>query len=332
MKHNNTKKTKYHHISTSERDEISFYLAREKSDSEIAIQLNRHRTTIWREQKRNKPKVNEVRYLAHLANNRAKERWKTSHERLRLADKRVRAHVETRIRKGYSPEQTAARIAVEKPDLITNYESIYQYIYKEARHLIPFLRKQHRKRRNRGSGKNKRAIKVQNRTMIDKRPKSVETRKDFGHWEGDTMVSRLSKAALMVVYERKTMMLRLQKMTAKTAEQMRKKVIKSLCKMPDKFVKTITLDNGTENAEHEYIARSLNADIFFCNPYHSWEKGGVENIIGLIREYLPKKTDIAKLSNRQIKQIERKLNNRPRKRLGYRTPLEVYREIVALAA
>lgn len=324
--------TKYCHISTEERDLFSIYFGQGKSDVEIAILTHRHRTTIWREKNRNQPKIREVRYLSHRADAKAKERWKTSHERLRLADKRLRAHVETKIRKGYSPEQTAARIAIEKPDLVINHESIYQYIYNEARHLIPCLRKQHRKRRNRGSGRNKRAIKVQNRTMIDKRPKEVETRKVFGHWEGDTMISRLSKAALMVVYERKTMLLRLQKMEAKTAEQMRKKVIKSLCKMPDGFVKTITLDNGTENAEHEHIAKVLNADIYFCNPYHSWEKGGVENIIGLIREYLPKKTDIAKLSNKQIKRIERKLNNRPRKRLGYRTPLEVYMEIVALAA
>lgn len=329
MPHNNTK---YCHISTEERDLFSIYLGQGKSDIEIAILTNRHRTTIWREKTRNKPKINEVRYLSHRADAKAKERWKTSHKRLRLADKRLRAHVETKIRKGYSPEQTAARIVLKKPELVTNYESIYQYIYNDARHLIPFLRKQHRKRRNRGSGKNKRSIKVPNRVMIDKRPRSVETKRTFGHWEGDTMISRQSKAALMIIYERKAMMIRLQKMEAKTAEQMRKKVIKSLCRMPGKFVKTITLDNGTENAEHEHIAKVLDADIYFCNPYHSWEKGGIENSIGLIREYLPKKTDIAKLSNKRIKQIERKLNNRPRKRLGYRTPLEVYKEIVALSA
>lgn len=323
---------KYHHITKDDRDIIAVRLAQDRSDTDIAAEIGKHRTTIWRERTRNRPQIRDVRYLANRAHDRAMQRQKTAHERERLDNKRLRAHVTTRIKKGYSPEQVAGDLAILKPELKTNHESIYQYIYSEARELLPHLRKHRQNRRKRGSGKNKRVGKVQNRTMISERPSVVSENKEYGHWESDTMVSRQSKAALQICYERKMMYVKLKKLEAKTAEEMRKGITKGFCRMPKMMLKTMTMDNGTENAQHLMISSILGIDIYFCNPYHSWEKGGVENIIGLIREYLPKGMDLSKLSSREVKQIERRLNNRPRKRLGYLTPAKVFRQVVALAA
>lgn len=332
MRKDTSNPRKYHHITKEDRDIIAVRLAEEKSDTEIGKEIGRHRSTIWREKKRNKPMIRNVRYLAHRAHERAIERWKTSHFRERLANKRLRSLVTTRISKEYSPEQVVGDLAIKKPELGINHESIYQYIYHDARELIPKLRKHHRNRRKRGSGKNKRAAKVQNRTMIDKRPKAAGKKIQFGHWEGDNMISRASKASLLVLKELKSQRIILKRLEAKTAENMRKGLTKTLCKMPSKMLRTLTLDNGTENAEHEHVSDVLGIDVYFCNPYHSWEKGSVENIIGLIREYLPKGTDLGKLTKKQIKWIERRLNNRPRKCLGYQTPEKVFRQAVALAA
>jgi len=166
--------------------------------------------------------------------------------------------------------------------------------------------------------------------MIDQRPDEVATRNTFGHWEADTVVSRESKAALMVVQERKSRLTLIRKLIRKTAKEMCKAVNRCLAQKPESMKKIITFDNGAENAEHEKISECLNVDTYFCNPYHSWKKGSVENAIGLIRAYLPKKTDFKKISVDEIKLIEHLLNTRPRKCLGFKTPLEVYREAVAL--
>jgi len=332
MKQDTSKTRKYHHLGKDDRDIIAYLLARNASDSEIAIEIKRHRTTIWREKTRNRPQIRDVRYLAHRAHDRAVRRKQEAHEKPRVEDIKIRNYIASKIKQGYSPEQVAGTIQLEIPGSSVSHETIYQFIYFEARELIGFLRKQHNRRRKRGSGMNKRAVKVPNRVMIAERPQVVTEKKEYGHWEADTMVSRASKAALQVIYERKSMYLRLKKLERKTAEEMRKGLTRGMCRLPERLRKTITFDNGSENAEHEKVDRVLKTKSYFCNPYHSWEKGGIENAIGLIREYLPKRIDIAKIDNKEIRKIQRRLNNRPRKSLGYLTPAKVFRRAVALAA
>ena len=153
--------------------------------------------------------------------------------------------------------------------------------------------------------------------MIDKRPKAVENRKEFGHWEGDTAVSRKSLAALQILIERKTLAVKLTKLKRKTADEMDKAITKRLRHYKKGVVKTITYDNGTENAFHEKTNKKLGCKSYFCNPYHSWEKGSVENVIGMVRWFFPKRTDFAKLTDQKIKEVEDFINKRPRKGLAF---------------
>ena len=211
----------------------------------------------------------------------------------------------------------------------TNYETIYQWIYSDRKDLIPFLIKSHRIRRKRGSANQKRCPKIPNRTMIEKRPDYINLRSEIGHWEIDTAISRKSKAAIMVLVERKTRYVIIKKLTGKTAYFMHNATVKSLKDYPVNIRQSITYDNGTENTLHELTNKVLGTKSYFCNPYHSWEKGTVENIIGIIRRFYPKKTDWKNISQWDLNKIARFINNRPMKLLGFKTPYQVF---VALAS
>lgn len=324
MNQDTIKSSQYHHLSKADRDVISYGLAQGKSDTEIALELNRDRSTIYRERKRNIPSIRDVRYLSHRAQMRAEIRSIQSHMKPRLKDQKTKNYVVKQLKEGLSPQQIAGRMKEQKMDISTNHESIYQFIYEEARDLIKYLRKHHRKRRNRGSGQNKRVVRVPNRVMINERPKKANLRNEYGHWEADTITSRRSLAAVQVLLERKTRFVKITKLKAKTSSYMSIAMNRRLCKVPGKMRKTMTYDNGTENVDHERSNKVLNMKSYFCNPYHSWEKGGVENINGLIREYLPKGCDLSKITKEEARAIEKKLNNRPRKCLGYQTPAEVF--------
>jgi IS30 family transposase len=211
----------------------------------------------------------------------------------------------------------------------TNYETIYQWIYNDRKDLIPFLTKSHRIRQKRGSAKQKRCPKILNRTMIDKRPDYVNLRCEIGHWEIDTVISRKSKAAIMVLAERRTRYVIIKKILAKTAYLMHNATVKSLINYPANIRHSITYDNGTENTLYELTNKVLGTKSYFCNPYHGWEKGTVENIIGIIRRFYPKKTDWENITQWGLNKIARFINNRPMKLLGFKTPCQAF---VALAS
>jgi IS30 family transposase len=233
------------------------------------------------------------------------------------------------IRQGWSPELITGRIIKLWPKEHLCHETIYDWIYQQRKDLIPYLVKAHKKRQRRGYSRKHTKTHIPGRVSIRQRPKEVEMRNTFGHWEADTAVSRQSKAAISVLVERKSRISKIQKLKRKTARNMRANLNRSLGHMPKKFRKSITFDNGSENTEHLEVQKQTGMRTYFCEPFHSWEKGTVENTIGLIRRYLPKKTDFAKVSSKTIKTIERRLNNRPRKCLGFSTPAEVYRRGVA---
>ena len=328
-KNSTNSKRKYSQLSLDEREEIAIGLEQGMALNAIAKALGRHRSSLGRELKRNQPKLNRVRYRANRAQLCADNRRQTIHLRERLGNVSVRQYVESKLKEGWTPELIAGRLPIDYPGLKTNYESIYQWIYLDRRDLIPFLVRSHKKRKKRGSAKNKRSIRIPNRVSIDVRPVEVAMRQEPGHLEADTAVSRQSKAALSIVVERTSRICKLTLLEAKTAENMHKALVQSLQEFPAKLRKTITYDNGTENAQHEATNSVLNTQSFFCNPYHSWEKGSVENCIGLVRRVFPKKTNWALLTQADLDILEHKLNTRPRKCLGFKTPEEVY---VALAA
>jgi transposase, IS30 family len=197
--------------------------------------------------------------------------------------------------------------------------------------LIKHLRRAHKKRKTKGIGRKEKKTKIPNRNPIDARPKTVEDRKQYGHWEGDTLISRKSKAALHTLVERKSRLLVLSKLGRKSAVETSRMIIRRLGKLPAKGRRTLTLDNGTENAKHEKVTEKLGMKCYFARPYASWQRGTNENMNGLVRWYLPKGTDFSKIDKEYLKLIEYLINSRPRKCLGYRTPLEVAASSVALA-
>ena len=311
------------HLSLGEREEIGIMLAQGKSYREIGKAMGRHHTTISRELQNNAPPIHKGYYLAHKAHERATERRVETHKRPRLKNEPTRKYVVKMIKKGWSPEQISGQIAEMHPDLEIGYEAIYQYIYEEQPQLIHYLARSHRERFPRGHSRKHCRSHIPRRTPLEQRPKEVEAREVIGHWESDAVVSRQSLAALQVSTERKSRFVRITKTNRKTSSKAMKAVIRQLKGYSPNFCKTVTLDNGSENTEHERITAAIGAQTFFCAPFHSWEKGTVENTIGLIRRFFPKGTDFNRVSYYAVKKVEQLLNNRPRKCLNYATPQKV---------
>lgn len=324
----------YTQLTSEERDIIAVLWAQGKGPSEIARVVGRHKSTICRELKRNKSPVYNV-YLSHRAHERAVKRKQHAAQRMRLKNGVIMAYVIEKLHLDLSPEQVAGRISHDIPRYSISHESIYQFIYarETVKHmdLRPCLLRRHRKRLERGHSRKHQKPHIPERLSIIKRPASVNDRREPGHWEVDTMVSRQSAPSLGVALERLSRKTHIAKLATKTARELRVSLNRRLSRHPDHMRKTITYDNGSENVEHALVNKALGTQSYFCEPYHSWEKGSVENAIGLIRRYLPKGTDFATITKEQIKQIEDALNNRPRKVLNYRTPNEVFNESVALA-
>jgi len=210
------------------------------------------------------------------------------------------------------------------PDQYVCHEAIYQYIYIQAPDLIAYLARKHKKRRTKNPYRGT-VERIKNRVSIALRPTQADDREMVGHWESDSMVGGDRKSGLNVLLERVTRLVNISLMKNKTAQETKSAVTRRLSNHPDELVKSITYDNGSENVLHQEINDKLGVQSFFCEPYHSWEKGSVEQINGLIRRYLPKGTDFNNVTAAEINRIEKLLNNRPRKCLNYRTPYEMFR-------
>lgn len=324
---------KYNHLTLVERDVITTMLSEKHNLCEIAKSLGRSKSTISRELKLNSSPEYKL-YLSHRAHLRAVQRRKEASRRPRLKNNQILSYVTSKLKEGWSPEQIAGRICIDHKGLYISREAIYQYIYHPEtpgrKDLIGCLRRAHRKRKTRGIGRKERKTRIPNRIPIDLRPPSVEKRKHYGHWEADSLVSRKSLVALNSLVERKSRLLMITKLRRKSADATCKAIVNRLKDLPKKARRTLTLDNGTENAMHEKITSSIGIKCFFTHPYCSWERGTNENLNGLIRWYLPKGTDFSNISDEQIEHIEYLINNRPRKCLGFKKPTEVASSFVAL--
>jgi transposase, IS30 family len=325
--------THYQHLTASERDMIASLKATGTSLREIARILDRNPGTISRELKRNASPEYQL-YMSHRAQGRADQRRKAASHRPRLKNEHLRSYVHDKLALGWSPEQIAGRLRLDHPELSISHEAIYQYLYhprtEDRQTLIRCLRRAHRHRKPRQLGRRERKTKIPGRIPIDQRPADVATRDTFGHWEGDSLVSRKSKVALNTLVERQTRLLYLTRLPQKTALATCHAIRTRFEGLPPTARRSLTLDNGTENTLHQEITAILGLPCYFAHPYASWERGTCENTNGLIRWYLPKGTDFSTLSEEQLMQIEYVLNSRPRKCLGFRTPLEVATPCVAL--
>lgn len=303
-----------------------------KGISEIALALGRDKATVSRELKRN-ASAKYGCYKPCRAHGRAQERRDSALRPYRLKNDTIRSFVTRKLAIGWSPELIAGRLPLEHPGESISHEAIYQYIYdprtREREELIGYLVRGHRKRKKKGVGRRERKTKIPNRVPIDERPISADNRSRYGHWEGDSLVSRKSLAALNSMVERKSRLLLLTRLGRKSAEQTMDAVIRKLQELPERARRTLTLDNGTENARHEDITEAVGIKCYFADPYASWQRGANEQVNGMVRRYFPKGTDFAKITDEHVAWVEARINNRPRKCLGYKTPAEV--AAVALA-
>lgn len=330
---------KFKHLTIEEREKIQSGLWEKRSIRSIAQELGRSVSSVSREVNKNVP-LKRI-YTPRLAQERAEVKRTSRGRKLRLKNGFIRRYVVAGLKDGLSPEQIAGRLHTDHPDKSISHEAIYQYIYnqvhREGRGLIKphhhdlrqYLKRRHKRRAKKGMRKSQRIFKPKG-PSIDARPKEVEQRKSVGHWETDSMVSKKSKVALNTLVERKTGLVFITRIKDGTSETTKDAVTQRLGTLPKEVRKTITSDNGHENYQYDRVMTTLGILWYFAHPYHSWERGTNENTNGLIRWYLPKGTDFGTISNETIKEIEDALNNRPRKRLGWKTPLEAFNESVAL--
>lgn len=324
----NTKtKRQYRVLSHEEREEIMIGLRTEESIRSIAKRLQRQPSVILREIRNNS--TEDKRYQAYWAQNRSDRRRIQSRKKERIPDEEKRSYIRKKLNLGWSPEQIAGRMSMEIPGKSISHETIYQYIFKNEPHLTQFLVCGRKKRRKRIKKYQKRSL-IPNRTGIENRSPSINERIEIGHWEADTAVSRQSKEALMVLQERLLGLTFLEKLPRCAPQEMKDAIISRLKILPPLMRRSITFDNGQENRNHLELKEFLGVETYFCNPYSSWQKGSVENAVGLTRREWPKKTDYSLLSKEDIAILEFRLNTRPRKRLGFLTPYEA--AIVALTA
>jgi IS30 family transposase len=315
----------YKQLNPNERDILAVLKSKGKSLREIATVLKRSPSTLSRELKRNAPPVYTGYYLAHKAQERADKRRCESHRRQRLKSNFIRHYVEKRLRLGWSPELIAGRLAIEHPGRSISPEAIYQWVYLDAPSLIFSLVRAHRKRQHRGYSRKHKKSHIPERISIQERPPTVLQRLHIGHWETDTISCRKSYQAVQVTVERKARYTKVAKLKTKSARAMSIALTRRLSRFPINLRLSITYDNGPENADHVRTNKILGMCSYFCEPFHSYERGTVENTIGLVRRFLPKKTNLAMISQVHLSKIEYWLNHRPRKCLGFKTPAEVLR-------
>lgn len=294
--------------------------------------MGRSKATVSRELKHNSTPAYRV-YLPHRTHERAVQRKREAGERPRLKHDEVVSYVMAKLAEDWSPELIAGRIGHELPSESISHEAIYQYISHpktEGRQdLRSRLARAHRTRKPKGIGRKERKTKIPNRVPIEERPVSADTRSRYGYRESDSLVSRKSVAALNSLVERKSRYTMLSRLDRKTAEQTRDAIVERLQPLPSKVRRTLTFDNGTEHARYEEITEEIGARCFFARPYASWQRGTIESVNGLVRRYFPKGTDFGMITDEQVAWVESRINNRPRKCLGYATPAEI--AAVALA-
>ena len=314
------------HLTTEQRYAISCMLQQGKSQREIVASIAKDKSVISREIVRNKDQRSGV-YRHDLAHRKYAQRQKKKPKKKRFT-LRIQSHVETLLKEDYSPEQIVGISIKEGIDCVS-HERIYQHVWKDKKHqgeLHTHLRRKGRKYRKRGATKDSRGI-IKDRVSIDRRPSVVEERSRFGDLEVDLVIGKNQKGAMVTINDRASGMLKMKKVETKQASEVAD-AINALLEEWSPFLHTITSDNGKEFAWHQQVAKTLSIDYYFAHPYHSWERGANENLNGLIRQYIPKKSDFSMLDEQQIKDIETKINNRPRKRHKYETPIFVMNQLL----
>lgn len=313
----------YRQITSEERYILATLRKQGFNQSEIARELGRHRSTICRELKRNCSRF-DGSYRPSKAIERTAGRRSRSRRNQRFTRNDLR-RVEALLRERWSPEQICGRL---RGSLSISHETIYRHIWRDrilGGALYTYLRGALKKRRKRYRAYDSRG-RLAGKRHISERPLAADLRSEIGHWEIDTVIGTGDRHCLLTVVERKTGHLLIGKLRARTKEHTNQRILRLMRRHPQRF-KTITADNGTEFHDYKTLERATGVPFFFATPHHSWERGTCENTNGLIRQYVPKGVSMANLTQQHCNSIARALNDRPRKRLGFKTPQECIDEI-----
>jgi len=322
----------YKHLSLAERVELKTGLARGESLRHLARCLGRDASTFSRERKRGSAGM--LAYYPEIAICHSQLVRQRAGRKLQLGTALWDGVIE-RLRCGWSPEQIAAGVKHEHPNELAkrvSHETIYRALYalpkgELKKELLGLLRQAGRCRRPRSGGK-KRGEVLKDITPIAARPAEVETRLIPGHWEADLIKGKGNKSAVATLVERTTRLTLLAQMPDASAASALAAFTQAMQGLPSVMRKTLTYDRGSEMARHAELADRLNIDIYFADPYSPWQRGTNENTNGLIRQYLPKGIDLSPATQSYLNDIAMSLNTRPRKALGFRTPLEKYNELL----
>lgn len=322
------------HLTPMERGSIEALLKEGLKQAEIARRLGRSPSTISRELARNR--VNGKAYVASGAQKRYEDEREACRRTCSLDHEPLRRYLYDKLSDGYSPEQISGRLWLDfpgQPRMRVSHETIYRSLYADPKlhYLLGYLRQRRPRRRKRGERKPVRPM-IPNRVSIEARPEAVNALERFGDWEGDLILGSNQQGAVVTLVDRKSLYLRAQFVPSKHANLVAQAVTDALAPIPATWRNTITFDNGSEFAHHETMTQNLGIEVYFAHPYSSWERARNENTNGLLRQYLPKKTSFETLDDKRLQIYVNELNNRPRKKLSYQTPQEVFQNLtVALA-
>ncbi len=307
------------HITYEQRYTISCMIKENYTKTEIAKAIGKSKSVVGREIARNKD-GRSGEYKHDLAHKKYIQRKKNKPQNIRFTEQ-IRQDVETLLCEDYSPEQVVGTLKKQNKAHVS-IERIYQHIWDNKRQkgtLYTHLRRQGRSYRKRGASKDSRGI-IKNRISIDQRPEIVDQKNRFGDLEVDLIIGKNHKQAIVTINDRASGVLKMKKAESKEAHII-SNVINELLEDWRPYIHTITSDNGKEFAAHEKVSEEFAIDYYFAHAYHSWERGANENLNGLVRQYIPKKSDFSILTDEYIKEIETKINNRPRKRYNFETPI-----------
>jgi IS30 family transposase len=310
----------YTQLTRGKRYQIRALLKAGFSQSEMAFFLKVHKSTISREIRRNS---GHKGYRPRQAHEKMMTRRYAAAKRIKMTPAMIDL-TKHYIRKDFSPEQVSGHLA-RKHKLCISHETIYKHIWSDKRSggsLYKHLRRSNRRYKKRYGSKERRG-RMRGRVSIDLRPAIVDAKSRIGDWEIDTITGKSSKGYMITVVERKSKLTLIKRVPDKQSDEMAKAIIKLLRPYKDSVL-TITADNGREFSRHQKISKSLKANVYFAHPFHAWERGLNENTNGLLRQYFPKKLDFRKIDDNSIDHAMERLNNRPRKTLGFATPNEVF--------
>lgn len=312
-----------------ERQMLQYWFRTKMSLRNISKMMKRTHSALSKEIRKNSD-GDRKKYRADIAQRMTEKRRHKQRKGKMDKHPKLKEYVVSKLKDDWSPDAIAGEMKKAKKKQTISHESIYHYIYErdgKYEGLYKYLRQGKRKRRRRYGRKNNK-LRIPERKSIHERPMYIDKRKRFGDWESDSVIFSKQKFALSVQSERKSKLVRIHMIKNKSAEETLNALIKTAKSLPKELFKTITFDNGTENVKHTKIKKEYSIKTYFCDSYKSWQKGGVENVNSMIRYYLPRKTDMSKLTDSDIYEIQEKLNNRPRKSLNYKTPNEVIKEVV----